>query len=89
MAFEAKFTVTEKLEQSRVSREQSEYLDRLSDLGARCYVLAGFGSGEVYCIPWSVWTRMKEMFGRKYVKEIELEKYRVPLGRTGEMLILS
>ena len=32
---------------------------------------------------------MKELYGRKYVKETELEKYRVPLSWTGDLLILS
>ena len=60
-----------------VEREQGEYLDRHERLGARCYVLAGFGSGEVYRVPWAVWRSMKEHFGRKYVTEADLEQYRV------------
>ena len=73
--FEAKFTAKERMEQDRVEREQGEYLDRHECLGARCYVLAGFGSGEVYRVPWSVWKDMKEHFGRKYVTETDLEDY--------------
>lgn len=75
--FEAKFTAKERMEQDRVEREQGEYLDRHERLGARCYVLAGFGSGEVYRIPWPAWRAMKELFGRKYVTEADLEQYRV------------
>ena len=86
---EAKFTDTDRLEQSRVSPGQTEYMDQQSKLGARCYVLAGYGSGEVYCVPWSVWACMKEIFGRKYVTEKDLDKYRVPLARNNILLILS
>ena len=75
--FEAKFTAKDRMEQDRVERTQSEYLDRHERLGARCYVLAGFGSGEVYRIPWPTWRAMKELFGRKYVTEADLERYRV------------
>ena len=87
--FEAKFTDTDRMEQTRVTPEQAKYIDRKHRLGARCFVLAGFGSGEVYCIPWSVWTCMKELFGRKYVRETDLEKYRVPLARNNVLLIFS
>lgn len=69
--FEAKFTAKDRMEQDRVEREQGEYLDRHERLGARCYVLAGFGSGEVYRIPWPAWRAMKELFGRKYVTEAD------------------
>ena len=75
--FEAKFTAKERMEQGRVEREQGEYLDRHERLGVRCYVLAGFSSGEVYRIPWAVWRNMKEHFGRKYVTESDLEQFRV------------
>ena len=75
--FEAKFTEKERMEQNRVEQEQGNYLERHERLGARCYVLAGFGSGEVYRIPWAIWRSMKEHFGRKYVTEADLEQYRV------------
>lgn len=51
--FEAKFTSTDRITQDRVGRDQSEYLSRYQKLGARCYVVAGFASGDVYRIPYS------------------------------------
>jgi len=87
--YEAKYTGEDRINQSRVSREQAEYLDRHQRLGARCYVLAGFSSGEVYCIPWEVWSHMKEHFGRKYAKEPELENYRVQLAWNDTLLLLG
>lgn len=87
--FEAKYTSTDRMEQSRVLDSQAAYLDKHAALGARCYVLAGFDSGEVYCIPWAVWSEMKEHFGRKYVTEADLEQYRVRQSWNGVLLILN
>lgn len=87
--FEAKYTDAEKMEQSRVSKEQAEYLDKHQALGARCYVLAGFGTGGVYRIPWAVWQDMKATFGRKYVKEIDIQKYKVQSAWNGVLMVLE
>jgi recombination protein U len=75
--FEAKYTTSDRLEQSRVLPGQADYLSRHLVLGARCYVIAGFATGNVYRIPWEVWQDMKQRFGRKYVREADLEIYRV------------
>ena len=89
--FEAKFTRTDRIEQSRVSPGQTEYLDRHQALGARCYVLAGFSSGNVYRLPWNVWRNMKKAFGRKYITEddVEIVPYRVPTAQDGTLLLLD
>lgn len=87
--FEAKFTAADRMEQSRVLQGQADYMERHAVLGARCFVLAGFGSGEVYNIPWDVWSHMKEHFGRKYVTEADLEPYRVYISRNGTLLLLG
>ncbi|MBD9251489.1 hypothetical protein EGR95_01065, partial [bacterium] len=47
--FEAKFTAADRMEQSRVLQSQQDYMDRHQALGARCFVIAGFSSGMVYC----------------------------------------
>ena len=85
VVFEAKFTwgAAQRINQDAVSRGKNgqdgqwEYLDRQNDLGARCYILAGFLSGAVYRVPWDVWRNMKAIYGRKYVTEADLEQYRV------------
>lgn len=77
LVFEAKFTSTDRMEQSRVLPGQQEYMEKHCKLGARCYVVIGFISGEVYRLPWEVWRNMKEIFGRKYVTEGDVQKYRV------------
>lgn len=86
--FEAKFTTSEKMEQSRVKKEQAEYMTEHQNLGARCYVVIGYTGGGVYLIPWSVWDNMKEHFGRKYVKESDLEKFKVQTAWNGTLMLL-
>lgn len=87
--FEAKFTSKERMEQNRVERGQGEYLDRHQVLGARCFVVVGFSTGEVYRLPWDNWKDMKRKWGRKYVTEADLEDYRVPTARNGALLLLD
>jgi recombination protein U len=76
--FEAKFTSTEKMEQSRVSKEQGEKLDEFAALGAVCFVLVAFDRCGYYRIPWEVWRAMKERYGRLYIKPEDLEDYKLP-----------
>ena len=87
--FEAKFTASDRMEQSRVLEGQANYMTRHQRLGARCYVVIGFQSMEVYRIPWEVWSAMKEHFGRKYVTEADVEKYRVPIAWNGALMLLD
>lgn len=86
---EAKFTDSERIEQNRVKRNQAEYMDRHCLMDALCYIVVGFASGSVYKIPWTVWKDMKEIYGRMYVREDELEKYRVQTARNGTLLLLE
>lgn len=87
--FEAKFTAADRMEQSRVLQSQQDYMDRHQALGARCFVIAGFSSGTVYCVPWDIWKTMKDHFGRKYVTEADLEKYQVQTAWNGTLLLLN
>jgi len=86
--FEAKYTSSERMTQDRVLREQAEYMDHHQSLGARCFVVAGFPSGEVYSIPWQVWRDMKHHFGRKYVTENDLNNFRVARAWNNTLLLL-
>lgn len=87
--FEAKYTDSEKMESSRVKKEQTEYLDKQQILGARCYVIIGFKSGEAYRIPWDVWKNMKEIYGRKYLKETDVQQYKIKSAWNGVLMILE
>ena len=87
--FEAKFTSADRLEQSRVLASQQDCMERHQALGARCFILAGFASGLVYCVPWGVWRDMKARFGRKYVTETDLQDYQVQTAQNGVLLLLN
>lgn len=86
--FEAKFTSADRMEQNRVSEEQTSYMKEHSALGARCFVLIGFGTGNAYRIPWEVWANMKEIFGHKYVTEQEIQKFKCERAWNGVLTIL-
>lgn len=87
--FEAKYTSQDRMPQDVVNEEQWKYLDQAATIGARCFVLAGFGSGNVYRVPWSVWADMKRIFGHKYVTEAELQPYQVKRSWNDLLLILD
>ena len=77
VVFEAKHTSDDKIEYSRLTAEQVQSLTDHDALGAAAYVLVSFKLQNFYRIPWSVWRDMKQLYGRKYVKESELSKYKV------------
>ena len=86
---EAKFTATDRLEQNRVLPSQTDYLNRHHELGAKCYVIAGFSTGNVYKVPWETGRDMKDRFGRKYVREADLEIFRVETAPDGRLKLLK
>lgn len=83
VVFEAKFTASDRLNQDRVTPEQAAFMDEHQALGARCWVIGGFLSGNVYLIPWPVWSDMKNRFGHKYAKEADLQAYKTKTGWNG------
>lgn len=88
VVFEAKFTSADHMEQSRVLDTQASYMNQQTALGARCYVVAGFGTGGVYRLPWEVWRDMKDHFGRKYITEADLDEYKVSENWNNVLLLL-
>ena len=87
--FEAKYTTSDRITSERVNDLQWKYLDQAAALGAFCYILAGFKTGNVYKIPWEIWAKMKEYFGRKYVTEKDLRQYLVQPSWNGLLQILG
>lgn len=77
VVFEAKHTDGDKIEQSRLTDTQVKRLKRHHALGAAAFVLVSFRLQDFYRIPWEVWRDMKEIYGRKHIKQPELEPYRV------------
>jgi len=87
--FEAKFTEHDRLQQDAVSDEQAEYMETEDRLGARCYVVCGFSTGNVYRVPWGVWCNMKRIYGHKYVTEEEIKQYQVSKSWNDVLLIID
>lgn len=87
IVFEAKYTASDRLTQDRVTPEQTEFMNQHTALGARCYVIGGFASGNVYLIPWAVWSDMKNQFGRKYATEADLQPYKTKTGWNGVFML--
>ena len=89
VCFEAKYTDALKISYDRVKEHQARYMSEVQEYGVRCFVLCGFRSGDAYRVPWYIWQRMKELYGRKYVVEDDLAKYKVPVGKDGTLFLLD
>lgn len=76
ICFEAKYTTIDRMKQNVVSSKQAEVLEIKSKLGGLAGVCIGI-KDRYFFIPWNVWTNMKEIFGRKYVKADDLSRYEV------------
>lgn len=87
--FEAKYTDKDRIDQDRVKEDQAAYLTQADELGARCYVLCGYATGNVYRVPWGVWKNMKRIYGHKYVTEEEIKQYQVQKSWNDMLLILN
>ena len=77
--FEAKSTANDRIDQSRVTDEQIRYMEDCAWLGAKCFILVYFAETErVYRIPLNTWKHMKEIYGRKYLKESDIKDLECP-----------
>lgn len=76
--FEAKQTNSDRFERKRLTDEQMDDLREHQKLGALCFVLLCFGADHFYRVPWTVWENMKEIYGRQYVTEKDVQPYRIP-----------
>ena len=74
VVFDAKFTEADRITYGVLSDFQREALIKYSTLGAISFVLVGFVNGRIYKIDINTWVNMKEQFGRKYIKQEELEE---------------
>lgn len=76
--FEAKQTDTDRFERKRLSDEQMRDLRDHQSLGALCFVLICFSVDHFYRIPWEAWDHMKQQFGRLYITEADVQRFRLP-----------
>lgn len=75
--FEAKHTNTDTMPYGRLSKEQIDNLRSYDKFGAVCFILVSFNFKNFYRVPWTVWRDMKELYGRKHLKESDLQEYKV------------
>lgn len=87
--FEAKYTDRDRMEQSYVTPEQEERLQRAYQYGAHVFVMVAFGLLNIYRIPWDVWSGMKGKYGRKYITPADVTEYRVSYSCDGKILLLE
>ena len=88
IVFEAKFTDKDRIEQNRLTDEQSSSLDRYSRMGAWCFVFVSLKMQNFYRVPWEVWKDMKNLYKRKYMTADDLKEYEVPM-TNGIIMILD
>lgn len=74
VVFDAKYTESDRITYQVLSDFQRETLLQYKELGAMAFVLVGFADGAIYRIDIETWASMKENFGRKYLKQEELEE---------------
>jgi len=77
VVFEAKHTGSTKIEQSRLSAEQCDRLQKHSELGAVTFILVSIDLQSFYRVPWDIWKEMKKLFGHKHMTIEELEPYKI------------
>ena len=77
VVFEAKHTDGDKIEYGRLTEKQIESLTQHHELGAAAFIMVSMSLTAFYRVPWDVWRDMKQIYGRKHIKQFELEPYRV------------
>lgn len=78
IAFEAKHTSADRIQESAVTDEQGDMLDRYSAMGGECFVLVSFDDWSFYKVPWYAWRNMKNIFRHQHIKQSEMpEQWRV------------
>lgn len=88
VVFEAKHTDGDRIEYSRLTKEQIERMESHYKLGAFCFVMVSFNLEHFCRIPWAVWRDMKALYGRKYITFEECGRYKVP-NRSGMIMLFD
>lgn len=88
IAFEAKMTSADRMKKSVVTVHQAACLELHAEMGARVGVCCMIRK-TVGFVPWSVWSEMKQIYGRQYINEDELKKFEVPILGYIDFLCLS
>lgn len=86
IVFEAKKTMTNKINQNVVTTHQWKALDKYEELGAKAGVCIGI-KDETFWIEWFVWKNMKELYGRKYLTAEDIQPFKVKFN--GSILFMN
>jgi recombination protein U len=76
IVFEAKYTHSDKIKQDVITPEQAASLTMQEHLGAAAFVCVGIDN-RAFMVPWSVFSNMKDYFGRKYATADDVSPYEV------------
>lgn len=76
IVFEVKSTQEDRIKQSVLTQTQAELLEQYYKMGAIAFVCVAIQQ-DFFAIPWKVWRDMKVVFGRKYIKGMEIARYKV------------
>lgn len=76
IVFEAKYTDTEKLAARVLTETQAASLQEYYEQGAVTAVCAGI-QDRFFMLPWDVFARMKERYGRQYVRAEDVAEYEI------------
>jgi len=71
--FEAKATEKDRIMKNAITPGQFKSLENHWRIEAVVFVLVCFGLERYYRIPWGVWREMETFYGRKYLKETDVE----------------
>lgn len=85
---ETKTTGQEKISQNILTQTQWDNLSEHHKLGAECYVLVEMASIP-YMVPWYIWREMDRYYGKKSMREKELEPFEVRRAANGAVLFLN
>lgn len=78
VVFEAKYSDVPKIQQSRITTKQWKDMETHHQMGALCFILVSVEMQRFYCVDWEIWRDMKSIYGRKYLKELDMSEMRVP-----------
>lgn len=74
IVFEAKHTETDRIQQSAVTEDQENAMNRHEAMGALCFVIVCLDN-HYYRVPWEKWKTMKADCGHKYMNAADLHPY--------------
>lgn len=77
VVFEAKHTDSDRMKYEALLEWQRKALCEHVGFGAAAFILCSFELERFYRVPLLVWLDMKRIFGRKYMLETELSKYKL------------